>query len=277
MKLEIKQVGKYGDRDTKSDYGAYTMHPMSSRSYMIGRGMDGKFRTGFEDKPERRQALETLLNKDLSPLSDFWSEYRLLFRLPDGSMRLDTTRPQDELFVTVAQANYLLAPDENTLKTDHNYKSNTIFFIYNKEEEEKRAVQLQELKDEVSGLVFGLRGNKEKLVFISYALGLFASDTLSAESLYSNLTKYKEGLKTLKHFEEIKDTLKLPNTELQAIYYAKKGLALGFITYEASNKKYIFQGKPIGTLESDISKYFKEKKNESDLAALIAEVQASKG
>lgn len=276
MKLEIKQVGKYGDRDTKSDYGAYTMHPMSSRSYMIGRGLDGKFRTGFEDKPERREALEKLLSKDLSPLSDFWTEYRLLFRLPDGSMRLDTDRPQDEIFVTVAQANYLLAPDENTLKTDHKYKSNTIFYIYNQEAEEKRVAQLQEIKDEVAGIIFSMRGNKEKLTFVTYALGLFASDTLSAENLYSNLTKYKENLKTLKHFEELKDTLKLPNTELQAIYYAKKGLATGLITYDSSVKKYTFQGKVIGTVENDIAKYFKEKKNESDLAALIAEVQASR-
>ena len=273
MIIEVKQIGKFKDKDPKSEYGEYTMFPSSARSYVLSRQLNGKFRTGLEDKEERRKHLEALLNKDLSPTSDFWGTLRITFSMPTGTQKFDTTNPRDEITVYAAIANHLLAPDRDTLREDMNYKQNTIFYIHDEEAQLKRQSALEEIKGEVTSILYSIRNNKEKMLFIAHSLGLFVTDSFRTDNLYSTLNKYKDRLLSLEHYEKFRSVLKTPNEELQVSYYVKHGLKLSIIVFDSNVNKYKFQEKHVGRVEADIQSFFKEKKHEADLAALIMEVK----
>lgn len=274
MILEVKQIGKYGDVDNKSEYGEYTMFPGSARSYVISRGLNGKYKTGLEENPEKKKELEYLLGANLDPTSPYWDDFRLTFRMPTGSMKLNTENPLDELFTIVAKANFLLAPDRETLKEDYNFKkNNTIFYIHDEEALIKRKSQLEEIKGETTSLIYQMRNNKEKMLFVAHSLGMFVTESFKVENLYAALNKYKDKLTTFQQYENLRDVLKRPNEELQAAYFVKQGLKHSIIVFDSNVNKYKFQEKHIGRVENDLQNYFKEKKNEADLAALIIEIK----
>lgn len=213
MTIEVKQIGKFDDRDNRSDYGEYTMLPLSFRSYTLKTNTNGLYKTGLEDDDKKRKQLESVLGEDLLPNSKFWAKYRLNFRLPTGSMQLNLDNPQHELFYLVATANHMLAPDRDTLLEDYTFKSKTIFYVKDKAKEDKKIAELQELKDEASKLVYDARNNKDKMLFLSYYLNIFATPAFEASSLYKSLSKYRDGLKTKQQIQKFVDAYKIPNEE----------------------------------------------------------------
>lgn len=273
MIVEVKQIGKFKDRDNKASYGEYTMFPFSSRTYTITKGLNNRYKTGLEKDDKKREEFEEVFGESLANNAPFWKGYRITFRMPEGSMKFNTENPEEELKLIVAQANHLLAPDIHTLRDDHKFKRNTIFYIHNEEDVKQKENLLFSTQDEISGIMYGFRNNKEKLLFICYALGLFVNDGWRVEDLYMTLYRYKEESKNLEKLQIFRDILKTPNEQLQSSYYTKQALKTGIIIWDSASNKYRFLDKFVGKAESEVVGFFSDKKNEASLAALISEVK----
>lgn len=273
MIVEIKQIAidNPNQRKYSSPYGEFTMEPMSSRSYRVEKGIDGRFITGLTQEQEER--LGRILNKDLSNTSDFWTKvFRMSFQLNKGSMSLDSRDPYSEIFIAAAKANDRLAESKDALLDDVLLKRRTIFYINNKEEQEKKKVSLIELRDEVGSLLFQSKNNRDKLFWISNKIGLNVTKQYKEESMYNMISTYREKLTTKEKLEDFRAVLKLSNTELQAGYYVNIGLSKGLISIDKETNQFRFLDQQVGKRQEDVNKFFSSPKNESHLAMLINEI-----
>lgn len=254
--------------------GQFTLVPRARRRHLVRKNKDNTYITGLTKEQEER--IGKKIGEDLSNLSDYWATYPIEFYMPQLFMNVNEETPEGELFITVAKANKLLAEDEDELINDPILKRNTVFYINDVQKKHEKQVKLTEVKDEVSHLIYNMRNDKDKMLFICYKLGKFVTDTMKADSLYSTLSQQKERYTKMKQFEDFKSVLKSSNEELQAFYYVKQGLKISLILFDKDSKQYKFQENAVGSTEEKVVKFFSEKKNELLLAALINEIQDRK-
>ncbi len=245
--------------------------PRAGRVYQVKKGLNNQYITGLTDEQVKR--LGAVIGEDLSATSDYWKDYTMKFHMPRLSMQINEKAPDGEIFITVAKANKLLAEDEEQLKSDIEFKRNTIFYIHDIEVVETKKVKLIELKDEVSHIIYEMRNNKDKMRYICFKLGKFVTETMKAESLYNMLSSHKENLKKFEQLDNFKTLLKTPNEQLQSFYFVKMALKYSVVVMDYESKQYKFQEKSIGDTEAKLFAFFSDKKNEMGLVALINEVK----
>lgn len=255
-----------------SPKGILMRAPMAGRVYTVQQKQNGEWVTGLSKEQETR--LSTKLGKDLSSHSDFWSDYTMKFSMPTLTMFKDEKTPEGELFITVAKANKYLANDEDELLSDMELKNNTSYYIHDTKELEKKKSKLNEIKIEVGALIHEMRNNKDKMLFILHKLGKFVTETLREEALFNSLAAEIEKLKKFEQFERFRSVLKTPNVELQAYYFTKMGLKYNIILMDYEIGQHKFQEKTVGKTESDVVKFFTDKKNEAQLVALANEYRS---
>lgn len=259
--VDIKQYAKDGK---------ITMFPRAGRVYIPRRKSDGSVITGLSKEQESR--LGKALGKDLSPTSEFWDSYTMLFQMPDMTMKVNEKTPIGELFLTVAEANKLLAPDLDTYLDDMTFKNNTIFYIHDVEKQEKVKFVFLTLKSEVTSLIYNMRNDKDKMLFVLFKLGKYVLPTMPTESLYNMLVGYNEKISKYKPMEEFKKVLTIDNKELQSYYYVKQAMKLNLIVFNIDTKMYTFQDKALANNEEGVVKELAKKPSEVTLATLINEV-----
>lgn len=277
MLVKIKQTSfeDLNQAKFKSAYGPYTLDPLSSRVYVIPRGINGKYKTGLTE--ERKSELEKILNKDLSDISDFWKDFTVKYKFPNGEMVLNTDNPKDEITLAAAKANDLLAPDQETLFEEYKYKEKGIvFYIHDANQIEKTQTNLNIIKDEIAVLMQKMKNNGDKMFYIILKLGMLAKEQMSESSLYNMLIRYREKLTKIEKLREFKDVLELPNEALQATYFVQQGKKLDIIVMDVEHGKYKFLDKFVGKDMFAVTKYFSDKKNEADLISLMNEVKLEK-
>ena len=245
--------------------------PRAARKYVVKQNPDGSYITGLT--PEQEQRLGKVMGKDLTPFGDFWDTYTMEFYLPQRTMQVDETRPLGEIFLATAKANKLLAEDEDELASDMTLKKNTIFYVHDVKKLEQKKAKLTEIKDEVSAIIYQMRNNKDKMLFLCFKLGKFVTSTLKAETLYNLLSNHKEKLVKYDQFEKYREALNTSNEELQAFYYVKTAFKHSIILIDPETRVYKFQDKIVGDTEAKVVKFFSEKKNELLLVGLINEVK----
>lgn len=275
--VEIKQMASDNPNQEKykTQYGEFTMQPFSARSFPIRKTPDNLYITGLTEEQEER--LSRRLGQSLSPTSEFWKGYRLKFHMPSGTMQIDERTPLGEIFLAVAKANKLLAEDRDELESDMILRKNTIFYIDNKEEKEKKKVQIMELKHEATALIYKMRNNKDKMLFTLFKLGKYVTEQLKVDSLYAMLSAELEKMTRVDKLRNFKKVLELPNESLQASYYVSKGIDLRIIPMDSDVRKYKYLDKIVGETKSKAEEYFSDKKNELALISLINEVKEQIG
>lgn len=247
-----------------------TLFPRSGRWYMVRHKENGEFITGLSQEQEER--LGKQIGENLSTTSPYWKDYLMKFHLPDLTMKVDDKTADGEIFLTVAQANRLLAPDLDTYLEDMKYKNNTIFYIHDVEKQEKVKFKFLSLKAETTKLVHDMRNDKDKMLFILYKLGRYVLSTLPTEGLYNMMIAELEKRTKFHQMEEFKNVLSIKNEELQAYYYAKQAIKMNIIRFSGDTKMYTFQDKAIANNEEGVIKELSKKPNELTLAMIINEV-----
>lgn len=281
--IEIKQVANAAGRQVKADvvgkavgFGEFTMFPNSFRSFVPMKRQDGTYITGLEkESPEKIAQLEKALGVDLSPYnSEFWEVLRIQFDMPDGTMRWDISHPLKYIEYKAALGNKFLAPDLESAKDDEAYINKTFFYVHDNELIEKNSSLLNELKDEIASEMYKYRNSQEHLLFLVAGLGKFTTSGMKPDTLYNMLSGERDKLKKLKELENFRNHLKKSRAELQAGYYVKEALNLGFIGFDTEINKYKFKlaNIAVGSTPENVIAYFADKKNEEHLAMLANEV-----
>lgn len=262
--IEIKQYAPEKD--------SVVMVPFAGRQYVIGKDTDGTYLTGLTKDQEKR--LGKILGQDLSNTNkEFWDNYEMKFYMPQLSMNIDEKSPSGEIFISVAKANKLLAEDEEQLLSDMELKRNTIFYIHDKEKIEKRQFKFIELKDEVSQLVYNMRNDADKMLYVLFKLGKTVSHRLPTGSLYNMLSGHKEKINKFEPMNDFKQLLTTSNIELQAFFYTKLGLKNSVIVFDIDLNQYRFQSRPLGVTEAKVIENLGKKEFEVTLYEIINEVK----
>lgn len=255
-----------------ADKESLTMAPFAGRQFVIEQGLDGCYLTGLTKEQEKR--LGKILGKNLENTNaEFWDDYQIKFYMPQLSMKVDEKTPQGEIFLAVAKANKLLAENEEQLLSDMELKRKTIFYIHDSEEIEKRRFKFIELKDEVSQLVYQMRNDGDKMLYVLFKLGKTVSHRLPTSSLYNMLSSHKEKITKFEPMSDFKELLTTSNIALQAFFYAKLGFKYSVIVFDMDLNQYRFQSTPLGATESKVIENLGKKDFEVTLYEIINEVK----
>lgn len=249
-----------------------TMVPFAGRHHVIRQRPDGTYITGLTQEQEKR--LGKVYGKDLSPHGkEFWDGYPIKFYMPQRTMFVDEKTPEGEIFLAVAQANKLLAKDEDALLEDMELKNNTLFYIYDIKKIEEAKATFTRLKDEVSQIIYNMSNDRDRMLFILFKLGKYVTDQLPTSSLYNMLSSHKEKFKKKEPLEEFRKLLKSDAVELQSFYYTKQAVKFGVISYDGDTKLWRFNDKALGSTESKVVEFLSKKENEGFLAEIINEIK----
>jgi hypothetical protein len=135
-----------------------------------------------------RESLEVALGKDLTPDSNFWTEFILI--LEDGFI-LDPTNPMDQLVERVLIANRYVAPSEEDITSDERFHR-TLFYFYREAEVVAKSAKKNQEKDKALARLYSLHEeNPGKLKMVAaYIFGFDADIELSIESAYEKLRDF---------------------------------------------------------------------------------------
>jgi hypothetical protein len=204
MAKEVKTIIKQIDNPDNPGIG---IKYVGSNEYATPKvGKDGKIITGVDefalsittlpDTEQKkktaeikklRENLEKLLGVDLTPQSDFWTEFMIVL---NDDVTLDPTNPKDLLSEKFLIANRYVAPSKLAIRED-DYE-NCLFFLYREEEEITRSAQNYKNKDRATAKLFNLmEGDPLKLKIVaSYIFGFDAHLDLSVEEAYVKLKDF---------------------------------------------------------------------------------------
>lgn len=279
--VEVRQIANADARTLKADsvgkevgFGEFTMFPESTRSYVPMKNINGAYITGLDDvEPKELERLQKVLGKDLSPYSEFWSTFRIWFAMPEGFKQWNLEDPREYIEYKAALANKFVAPDRETLKeSDDFYKRDVIFYVYDEQLTEKKTSALNELKDEISHILYEIRNNKDKLLLLVGGLeNTFVSSKMEASQFYNILSTKRDKFTKIAELEKFRDYLKTKNEVLQANFYVKEAMKLNIITFREDIGQYKFNvdDSAVGNSIDKAKEFFAKDKNASKLAELI--------
>lgn len=201
-KIVIKQIANPDNPNVGIKY-------VNTKEYLTPRiGKDGKVITGvdensidiinIENEVERkakikeikakRESLEKLLGKELSPNSDFWNDF---FIVLEDDLNLEPNNPMDQLLELFLVANGYVAPSEDDITNDERYQG-AMFYIYREQEVvAKKAKKNQKIDSATAKLVDVSESNPQKLkMIVSYIFGLDADIDFSADEAYEKVREF---------------------------------------------------------------------------------------
>lgn len=254
--------------------GGFTMMPNSSRTHSIRRNDDGTFKTGldYEKEAERIQNLEKILGADLSNTSPFWNKLRIDFDFRGNIVGVwNIEDPITYLKYKAAIANGFLAPSEEDIKNTEKYKD-AIFYVYDASGLMEKKIKLAELKDEVTTLIFKLKGEKEKLLYILHAIGDKPDPKHSDSALYTLLSERKESYVKREQYENLLNVLQTPIIELQAAFILDKAISMGIVKYDKQEGCYYYGADKLKNTIMASKEYLLKEEKESLLFKLSEEV-----
>jgi hypothetical protein len=176
----------------------------------IKTGRDGKNITGLDENAldimnlpaeqakkrssevkKKRESLEKLLGKDLTPDSPFWGEFMLVL---EDELTLDPLNPLDQLVEIVLLANRYVAPSEEAIKNDEDYHG-TIFYLHREEEVLTRKAQKDQKKDAAISRLFVLHEDNPAFVkmLVADIFGFDTSIDISVDQAYLKLKSFITG------------------------------------------------------------------------------------
>lgn len=261
--IEIKQIAnkyaklfnvKEGLKNATGFEGEFTAFPSSFRAYAINKSAAGRFITGLvtsnnevERKIEeaKKEELEKVLGVDLGDTSSYWLSFFIRFRLPAGTMQLNLNKPEEYIMYKAAIANKLLAPNKDFIEENSEDHEDLVYYVFDIKEEESRKAKMQQLKDEISALMYNMRNSTDKLFYLCANKGKMVNPAFRAETLYAMMNSEKENMKSTEQLEKFRDYLNQSNELLQATYFVKKGIEKQIIKRNAE-KKYAYKDISLG-------------------------------
>jgi hypothetical protein len=199
--IAIRQIANPDNPNVGAKY-------VNTKEYLTPRvGRDGKVITGVDENSldiinlpademkekqkemkKKRESLEKLLGKDLSPSSSFWYDFYVVL---EDEMTLDPTNPMDQLIEMFLVANGYVAPSEDDITNDDRYHG-AVFYVYREQQVvAKKAKNNQEIDAATAKLFSMYEQNPQKLkMVVSYIFGLDADIELSVESAYEKLRDF---------------------------------------------------------------------------------------
>lgn len=252
--VEIKQTANLFARSLSLK--DRTTSPNSFRFFQVKKKEDGTWNTGLTE--EDRARLEKKTGENLADTSEYWEN--LIIDLVVGNeetRKFNLVRATEEIKYKAALANKFVAPSFDMIGEKGYY--DCFLYVFEPAVEANKKQKLQELKDEATSLIYGMRSNKDKMFFLANYLSIPVNSEMSPQVLYLLLTNKKDSLKNFDEYSKFIDSLKKDPIELQIQVIVKQAILKKLIKYV--NGMFTWADMPIGDSEVNVIKYFTKEEN----------------
>jgi len=263
--VEIKQQANSFAKSWNKDKDI-TAHPNSFRFYTPKKNDAGEWVTGLSELEQ--EELGKKIKKDLSPLSNYWRDLNILLvnRMQPVTFNLSIT--EQYIQYKCALGNKFIAENKERL-SDSDYKINDCFlYVFDPKGDVERENLMQEVKDEVTSMLYEMRSNKTKMLHFCAKLNISFNDNYSAGEFWKMLRGYLDKQKTLPHLQTFKELLSIPNEVLYVEYIVNKNMGTGK-TIKKIDSQWVYSTKLLGDTKAKVINYFL--KHEDMFALLIEE------
>lgn len=239
-------------------------------SYSVSRISDSELRTKKQEELKaEREALERLLNVDLSGTSKFWENYFIQIN-PDKPLNLDN--PQDRLKYHVLMDSNAVAPSQ---KETFNAKyKDAKYYVSREFEEVGDKVANRMRKDEASAELIKLIKNTNKALTVARYLGLSVNENTPTANLYDILSTYLDQDKILGSVEKFLDAVSRKSEDIGLKLLIDEAIKLSVIR---NNKGYFQRGNiTYGKTRAEVDKFMSDPLNSGELISIREEVEMKK-
>jgi hypothetical protein len=152
-----------------------------------------------------------------------------------------------------AVANKEIAESKDQLD-DPDYKVNDCFlYVYDPIGDVERESVLEIIKDEITGLISGMRLQKEKSMLVCAKMNIPFNEEYTATQFYQMLKAKLKSLKRIEHLEQFKSVLQLPMDSLHVEYLVNKEIGKSI---KMVNTQWTFADKVLGNTKAKVIEYF---------------------
>lgn len=233
-KVVIKQIP---DSSNQSAYGLEKYNrskfPGCTEAFQVALLPDGRYLTGLDpngyelsfikDPAEREKKVQErisisdnlkklLPNVDLSPMSEFWSEFKIVMST-DSDLTLTKYSPIDIVKYYALVSNGIVAPSKDEIGNP--YYRDAKYYCSVEEVEELERFSVQKLKDQATYELVKIGQNKDLMLLIGkYLEGTRYKDNMLPTTLYTNLSNFIHS-KDAENVTKFLKAIALPLEDLQ--------------------------------------------------------------
>lgn len=260
--IEIRQsANKFAKMLGQKDF---TTHPESYVGKYPKRNTNGDWITGLSE--DEAETYGKRLKKDLSINSEFWEDLYILLVNRTNKVLFNMDNPLDAVKFKCAIANKYIAPTLEDLKEEDYHKSDCYLYVYDEVGDFERESTLRELRQEAITLIFTMKNQKEKMLYILAKTGSMTNSEWTSGILHKGLSNHLEKITKKEQLTSFIELLKSDNLTLSIEYYVNKAKGKEI---KIKDGIFYFGNITFGSRWDDVVKHFK--KNEQDFELLVSE------